>query len=276
MTGLIDTHLHLIYPDVAGYSWTDGIPPLANQPFNLPDYQTLIDGQGVEAALFMEAGADDADYQAETRFIAGLDGLAGLIASCRPEDDTGFEAWLEECAGLNVKGYRRILHVMPDELSQSETFRLNIRKIGARDLSFDVCVLARQLPIALELAKACDNTELVLNHCGVPDIGGAGLDPWRDDISALAALPHVACKISGLLAYCPPGKANLATIRPYFDHALAMFGPNRLVWGSDWPVVNLANGLPDWISVTNSLLAELSADDADAISRATAKRIYRL
>jgi len=276
MTGLIDTHLHLIYPDIAGYSWTDGIPPLANQAFTLPDYLGLIDGLNVDGALFMEAGVDDADYQAETRFIAGLDGLVGLIASCRPEVDTGFEAWLDECTSLNVKGYRRILHVMPDDLSQSTTFRSNIRKIGARNLSFDVCVLAGQLPIALELAMACDATQLVLNHCGVPDIAGAGLDPWRADISALAALPHVACKVSGLLAYCPPNSANLATIRPYIEHVIAEFGPDRLVWGSDWPVVNLANGLTDWISVTREIMAELSADEAAALAGGTAQRLYRL
>ncbi|MCR9138434.1 MAG: amidohydrolase [Alphaproteobacteria bacterium] len=281
MTPLIDTHQHLVYPDVAGYGWTDGIPPLANQPFTLDDYQGLADEQSVDRTLFMETGVDDADYQAEARFVAKLAGnpnsrIAGLIASCRPETDEGFSAWLDECASLNVVGFRRILHVMPDELSQSETFRRNVREIGNRDLVFDICFLERQLPIAVELAAACENTRLVLNHCGVPDIAGGNPDPWRSHMRNLAAQSNVTCKLSGLLAYCAPGEASLDTIRPYVDHVLDVFGPGRIVWGSDWPVVNLANGLPDWISVTQTILEGLSANEAEQIARKNASGVYKL
>lgn len=281
MTLLIDTHQHLVYPDIAGYGWTDGIPPLANQPFTLDDYQGLADEQSVGRTLFMETGVDDADYQAEARFVAKLaenphSRIAGLIASCRPESDEGFSAWLDECASLNVVGFRRILHVMPDDLSQSETFRRNVGEIGKRDLVFDICFLERQLPIAAELAAACDNTRLVLNHCGVPDIAGGNPDPWRSHMRDLAAQPNVTCKLSGLLAYCAPGEASLETIRPYVDHVLEVFGPGRIVWGSDWPVVNLANGLPDWISVTQTILSGLSAHEAEQIARKNASDVYKM
>ena len=280
MTPLIDTHQHLIYPDVAGYAWTDGIPALAGTAFRLDTYRQLA-GTDVAGTLFMETGVDDADYQAETRFVARLarqpdSGILGLIASCRPETDEGFDAWLDECAELNIVGFRRILHVMPDDLSQSERFRRNVRAIGARDRVFDMCFLARQLPIALALAEACDNTRLVLNHCGVPDIAGGGIDAWRADIDALAALPHVACKLSGLLAYCAPGDATLAAIRPYVDHVLETFGPTRMVWGSDWPVVDMANGLPDWLQVTRTILDGLSPDEAAQIAGENAIDIYRI
>lgn len=281
MIPLLDTHQHLVYPDVAGYGWTDGIPPLANQSFSLENYQGLADEAAVGHTLFMETGVDDSDYQAEARFVAKLaknpeSRIAGLIASCRPESDEGFEAWLDECASMNVVGYRRILHVMPDDLSQADTFRRNVREIGKRDLVFDMCFLERQLPIAAELAAACDNTRLVLNHCGVPDIAGGEPDPWRNHIRDLAALPNVTCKLSGLLAYCAPGEASLETIRPYVDHVLDVFGPGRIVWGSDWPVVNLANGLPDWISVTQTILSGLSTDEAERIAGKNASGIYRL
>ena len=281
MTALIDTHQHLVYPEVAGYGWTDGIPPLANKAFTLETYRALTGGTDILGSLFMETGVDDADYQAETRFVAGLagnkaNGILGIIASCRPETDAGFSDWLDECQGLGVVGYRRILHVMEDDLSQSRTFRRNVRAIGDRGLPFDMCFLPRQLPIALELARACDNTNLVLNHCGVPDIAGGGLDPWRADMTALAAQPNVTCKLSGLLAYCAPGQANLAAIRPYVDHVLAVFGPDRVVWGSDWPVVELANGLPDWIAVTGQILDQLGNSEAAAIGSRNAARIYNL
>ncbi len=281
MVRLIDTHQHLVHPDVAGYSWTDGIPPLANKAFDLDRYADLTAGEDVIGTVFMETGVDDADYRAETRFVADLarkkdSGILGLIASCRPEDDDGFSEWLDECDDLGVVGYRRILHVMPDALSTTATFRRNLRALGDRGKPFDLCMLPKQLGLGAELARACDNTTIVLNHCGVPDIASGGLDPWRADVATLAALPNVHCKLSGLLAYCAPGNATQEAIQPYVDHVLEVFGPARLIWGSDWPVVELANGLPDWLSVTQSLLAALSVDEAESIGHGNARKLFGL
>lgn len=279
MTALLDTHQHLIYPEAAGYGWTADIPPLADKAFTLDGYQALTKSADMIGSLFMETGVDDADYQAETRFVAGLakandSGILGLIASCRPEDDAGFTDWLDECDDLGVVGYRRILHVVDDAMSTTDAFRRNLRTLGNRGKVFDICFLARQLPIARDLAKACDSTQLVLNHCGVPDIAGGGLDPWREDIRALAAMPNVHCKLSGLLAYCSPGEATYEAIKPYVDHVFEVFGAERVVWGSDWPVVELANGLPDWLAVTSRILASLSEDEARAVGAGNAARLY--
>ncbi|CAN1511687.1 COG3618 Predicted metal-dependent hydrolase of the TIM-barrel fold [Paracoccaceae bacterium] len=275
----IDTHLHLIYRDKLGYGWTSGIPPLATGDFTLDDFAALTKGQGVTGALAMEAGVDDADYQTEARFVAGLvgqSGLLGQIASCRPEEDAGFDQWLDECEGLHVHGFRRILHVMPDDLSQTPTFRRNLAKIGARGWAFDICMLARQLPLALELARACPDQPLVLDHCGVPDIAGGGFADWATAMTKLAALPHVHVKLSGISAYCAPGTAGLATLKPWVDHVLTAFGPGRVVWGSDWPVVNLGIGLPDWIALTRDLLANLSVAEQGQIAQGNARRVYRV
>ena len=281
MVKLIDTHQHLVYPDVAGYGWTDGIAPLANKAFSLERYAELTAGHDVVGTLFMETGVDDADYKTEARHVSKLSqnhdsGIVGLIASCRPEDDAGFDDWLDECDDLGVVGFRRVLHVMPDDLSTASVFRKNLRVLGKRGKPFDLCVLPTQLQIGADLAGACEGTTFILNHCGVPDIGGSFIDPWRADITALAALPNVYCKVSGLLAYCAPGRATQETIQPYFDHALEAFGPSRMVWGSDWPVVDLANGLPDWLAVTQSMLGALSDDEADAIGSGTARKIFDL
>ena len=275
----IDTHLHLIHRDRLGYGWTAGIPPLATGDFTLDDYSALTAGQGIAGAVFMETGVDDVDYKAEARLVAGMvgqSGLLGQIASCRPEEEAGFDDWLDECEGLKVHGFRRVLHVMPDDLSQSPTFRRNLAKIGARGWAFDICVLARQLPIATDLAKACPDQPLVLDHCGVPDIAGNAFADWAKGITALAALPHVTAKLSGIAAYCAPGTANQATLQPWVDHILAAFGPARVLWGGDWPVVNLGTGLPDWIALSRVLLKNLSVADQLQIAQGTAKRVYRL
>ena len=281
MIGLIDTHQHLVYPDAAGYSWTKGTPVLAKNAFTLADYQALTEGLGIEATLFMETAVDDPDIAAETKLVSDLakssdSGIVGLIATCRPEIDKGFDAWLNDAKAQGAVGLRRILHVVDDDMSQSETFRANVRKIGGNGMTFDMCFLARQLPLAAELADACPDTSLVLDHCGVPDIAGGGLDPWREDIRRLSDRPNVACKLSGILAYCAPENATLEAIRPYVDHVLETFGPERMVWGSDWPVVDMANGIQDWLDVTRQILDELSDVEARFIAQETARRVYSI
>lgn len=279
MTDLIDTHQHLVYPDVARYSWTDGIAALANRAFTLDDYRAATGGASIVGTLFMEAAVDDPDTEVETRHIAGLasdpdNDILGLIATARPEKDDGFADWLDTAKSLGSVGIRRVLHVVDDDLSKSETFRANVRRIGAAGMTFDMCFLSRQLPIARELAAACPETRMILNHCGVPDIAGGGLDPWRADMRTLAELENVTCKLSGLLAYCAPDNSDHAAIAPYVDHVLEVFGPSRMVWGSDWPVVDLGGGLPKWLDVTDRILADLSSDEADRIGSGTAREIY--
>jgi predicted TIM-barrel fold metal-dependent hydrolase len=274
--GFLDTHQHLIYRNPLRYSWTDDIPVLAQRDFTLDDYAALTEDKDIIGTLFMEAGADDADYQAEAQFIAGLLGgkLLGQIASCRPETDAGFDRWLEACDDLGVKGFRRILHVMPDDLSRSEVFRRNLRKIGAKGLPFDLCVLARQHDIALDLLRACDDQVFVLDHCGVPDIAGGGFAPWAATLRHLADFPNLTCKLSGITAYCDQGRNSTGDLAPWVAHVLDCFGPERIVWGSDWPVADLGVGLPRWIDQTCALLTGLSPDEHAAISHKNARNIY--
>ena len=281
MIPLIDTHQHLIYRDISNYSWTKDIPPLAENSFTIQDYKNLTADLGVGGTIFMESGVDDPDYQKETSFVHSLfkdpeNSLIGLIVSIRPEKDDNFSKDLEETIEMGATGYRRILHVESDEISKSDTFRKNVRKMGDSGKTFDLCFLEKQLPVAIELAKACDNTTLILNHCGVPNIAGDTFESWSRDIKTISELPNVICKLSGLMAYCAPGTSSLDTIRPYVDHVLECFGVKRIVWGSDWPVVNLGKGLPEWITVTREILSKLSEDEANAIANGTAKTIYKV
>lgn len=274
---LIDTHQHLILRERIGYAWTTEFPILSGD-FTRADYARLTAGKGVIGSIFMETGVDDADYRAEARMVAdmvGTGGMLGQIASIRPEIVDGFDDWLDEAAGLKTVGFRRILHVVPDEVSQTETFRRNLRKIGRAGFPFDLNFLARQLiPIGVALVRACPDQAYILDHCGVPDVAAGEFDDWAAGIDALAAFPNVVVKLSGITTYCAPGTASVALIRPYVDHLLDTFGPDRMLWGGDWPVVNLGAGLPAWIDMTRALLADLSADEQFAIGQGTAQRVY--
>ena len=280
MIKLLDTHQHLVYRDVANYSWAKDIPPLATDNFTVENYLKLTEGLGIGGTLFMETGVDDPDYQNEAKYVQKLsdnpnNGIKGLIVSIRPEDDS-FDAWFNETLQMNVSGYRRILHVMPDETSQTQTFRDNVKKIGKAGKPFDICYLPTQLSIAYDFAKDCQEVNLVLNHCGVPSIAAGEIDQWGKDIKKLAELPNVYCKLSGLMAYCAPGTSSYETIKPYVDHALECFGPDRMVWGSDYPVVNAAKGIQEWLKVTNQILGQLSSDEATKIASSNAERIYKV
>ena len=281
MIPLLDTHQHLVYRNEANYSWTKDIPPLATEDFTVDSYLSLTKDLGIGGTLFMETGVDDPDYQKEAHFIKSLmddnkNGIKGLIFSIRPEENDNFDSWLEETLSMGVSGFRRILHVMPDDTSKSEVFRNNVKKIGNAGKPFDICYLPTQLNIAIDFAKACDDMHLVLNHCGVPSIAAGEIDQWGKDIKELSQLPNVICKLSGLMAYCAPGTSSLETIKPYVDHVLNCFGADRIVWGSDWPVVNLGKGIQEWIKVTREILSNLSKSEAESIGYLNAQNIYKV
>ena len=275
---LIDTHQHLILRAKLGYAWTTGLPALQGD-FTPEDYARLVAGKGVIGTVFMETGVDDGDYQAEARLIAGLvgkGGMLGQIASCRPDTDAGFDDWLQECRGLSVVGFRRLLHVVDDAMSQSEGFRRNIRKIGAAGYTYDMVFHAHQLRIAADLARACPDQVLVLDHCGNPDVAGDGFEAWLSGLKQMALLPHVWLKFSGITVNCTPGTASAAVLQRYTDAMLEVFGPARMIWGGDWPVVDLAVGLPAWIDLSRALLAGLSAGEQAMIGHQNARRVYGL
>ena len=280
---LIDTHQHLILREWIGYAWTEEFPILSGD-FTREDYAGLVSGTGVCATIFMETGVDDADYQTEARMVAGMVGtsvggvrMLGQIAGARPERDDGFDAWLDEVITLGVVGLRRILHVVPDDVSQTDTFRANLRKIGRAGLNFDLNFLSRQLiPVGVPLLRACPDQSYILDHCGVPDVAAGDWEVWKAGIDAVAAFENVVVKLSGITTYCAPGTASVPLIRPYVAHLLEAFGPQRMLWGGDWPVVNLGAGLPEWVRMTGELLSGLSEDEKTAIGAGTARRVYGL
>jgi len=280
-TPIIDTHQHLVYSDKWPYSWTDGIPALAGKSFRHEDYLRATEGTGIVGTVFMETSPDDPHSSEETRHVYDMASapesvIRGVIASCKPEEKTGFAAYLDSIRHPKLVGLRRILHVVPDELSASGHFAANLNLLPEYNLTFDMCFLARQLPAALSLARRCENVQFILDHCGVPDVGGRALDPWRDHIRQLAALPNVACKISGVIAYCDPSQATAEAVRPFVEHCLEQFEWNRVVWGSDWPVCNMTSGVADWVAISRELVRHADPTDRKKLFHDNAIRIYGL
>ncbi|WP_423066510.1 amidohydrolase family protein [Devosia sp. CN2-171] len=272
---IVDTHLHLVFMDRFTYPWLAGAGAL-NRDWHAEAYFTEAEKLGIEAALHMEVDVAESDMEAETRFVLGAHPkIAGAIAACRPESPD-FPAYLDRLAAIpGVKAFRRILHTSPDELSQSPLFAENLRLLGSRNLPFDLCVLARQLPVGGELVAKCPDTQFILDHCGVPDVAGNAIDPWRDNIKKLAELPNVAAKISGIVAYADPNW-TVDDLRPYVEHIIDSFGWDRVVFGSDYPVLTLTADLTRWVTALKEIVGGASPDEQAKLFHRNAERLYRL
>lgn len=273
---IFDTHLHLIDRGRLRYPWLAALPPL-DRDWDFDSYGATAARLGITDVLHMEVDVAEADIDAETAWIAELmarpgSPLRGAISAARPET-AGFAAWLERVDRKVVRGVRRVLHVVPDEVSQAPLFRENLRRLGAAGLPFDICMLQRQLPLAAALVDACPGTTFILDHCGVPDIAGGDFGDWAAKITELARRPNLHAKVSGITAYGPAGW-TAETLRPYVRHVIERFGPSRVVWGSDSPVCTLQSSLAEWVAVTHLLLADLSAGDRDAILQGNARRLW--
>jgi len=287
---IVDTHQHLWDLDRFSYAWIEAQPapgslaggrPGLRRSFRMEDYLAATAGLGVEKSVHLEADVDEPYMLDETRHVLALadqpgNPLEAIVACARPES-ADFVRYLDEIAGHpRVKGIRRILHTQPDELGQGATFRDNVRSLASYGLSFDICVLARQLPIAIRLVEHCPEVSFILDHCGVPQVKERILDPWRDHLRLIAGCPNVCCKVSGIVAYADPERWTPEDLRPYVEHVIECFGWDRVMFGSDWPVCTLSASYRQWVEALSSITANAEGSNRDKLFYENALRVYRL
>lgn len=251
MTAILDTHLHLVDRSRLTYPWIAGAGAgTLDRDWSHAEYAAEAAAAGITRALHLEGDMAENMIGAETELIDSLSArhdvpIAGIISACRPEND-GFAAEIERAQSRpSVVGSRRVLHVMPDALSQTA------------------------------LVDAAPETQFVLDHCGVPDIAGGGYDDWARDIGALALRENVVAKISGLPAYAMPGWQP-EDLRRWVYHVAECFWFDRLVWGSDWFVCTLGGELTKWVTASRALLDMASDEERAAVFSGNAQRIWNL
>jgi predicted TIM-barrel fold metal-dependent hydrolase len=277
---IVDTHQHLWDPDLFRYSWLQSVPSL-NRPFRMPDYLDATQGLNVVKSVHLEADVDEPFMLDETRYLLALadqpdNPLVGVVACGRPEKED-FRAYLDKIAGHpKLKGIRRVLHTQPDDVGQGRTFIQNIGSLEGYGLSFDLCVLAHQLPIAINLVAMCPGVTFILDHCGVPQVKEGILDPWRSHIAEIAQFPNVYCKVSGLVAYADPARWNEEDLRPYVEQVISCFGWERVFFGSDWPVCTLSASYKRWVETLQSLTRNAGDANQQTLFHDNAIRVYRL
>lgn len=272
---IVDTHLHLVYQDRFSYPWLGGAGAL-NRQWTVESFFAEGAPLGIEAALHMEVDVVEPQMLAETEAMLQIDPrVIGAIANGRPESPD-FPAYLEQLAALGrVRGVRRLLQGQSPALSQTALFRENLRRLPAFGMNFDICLKSHELDVAPGLIAACPDVQFVLDHCGNPKIAEGEWQSWTARIDAIAAHPNVVCKVSGILANVAPGW-TVDQLRPYVEYIIEAFGWDRVVWGSDHPVVTLFADLTKWVEATRAIISGASADEQARLLHVNAERVYRL
>ncbi|MEU6412739.1 amidohydrolase family protein [Microbispora sp. NPDC046933] len=279
----IDAHHHIWDLSRRPQTWLD--PPEMSpvrRDFTLSDYADAAAGAGIGTSVLVQVLPDAEETReflstaARSDVVAAVVGWADLT---RPDLAAELAALAASPGGDLLRGIRHLVQGEPDPrwLARNDV-RRGLRQVAAAGLSYDLLVLPHQLPAAIETVRALPELSFVLDHVAKPPIARGGMDPWAGLIRELAASPNVTCKLSGMITEARWDDWDAARLRPYAEVVLDAFGPDRLMFGSDWPVCLLAGSLPAWAGAADTLLAGagLSPGERDAVFRGTAARVYRL
>jgi L-fuconolactonase len=277
----VDAHVHFWDGGRMPYPWLSEVPALAG-PHTPAELAVEAGANPPAEIVFVESAVDPKHALQEVRWVEELSARHPLIAAivAQVAVDRGAEtetALAALAAHARVRGIRHIIEAHPEpNYCLRPVFVDGVRRAGEQGLSFDLCLKPAQLPASIELVRTCPGTSFVLDHAGKPDVRRGAIEPWREHIAALARLPNVVCKLSGLVTEADPATWTPDALRPYVDHLLSCFGAERLLFGSDWPVVNLAASYRGWLQTALELLAPLSAGARAAVMYESARRTYGL
>lgn len=275
MTAVIDAHVHYWRVDRGDYAWMTPDLPICRD-FLPADGKPLFDAAGVDGIVLVQAAATEA----ETRFMLSLGasdprvrGVVGWIDMEAPDTPDRLAVLADNPL---LRGIRPMWQDIPEDdwclrPGQDPAYRAVV-ELG---LSFDALARVRHLRLLPQLIERHPGLPLVIDHAAKPEIAAGGYASWRRGMATLASYPHVCCKLSGLVTEAAPG-APLADIAPYAEAVLELFGPHRVMFGSDWPVVTTHRGYADWWSWAHQLTAHLPQADQAAVFGGTACRFYGL
>src|SRR5882724_3625453 len=278
---IVDSHVHMWDPVQFCYTWLDGLPTL-NRSFKPVDFRAASASANVSKIIFVECGCEPTQSLAEVDWISNLTKsearLKGIVAHTSLERGDEARAELEILASRSlVKGVRRNLQSEPDpEFCLRPKFLAGVRLLAEFGFTIDLCLRREQLPAATELVRRVPEVTFTLDHLGKPDVRNKMFQPWANDLKALAVLPNVVAKVSGLTTEADWSAWRPADLTPYLNHALQSFGTRRLMFGSDWPVMTLATDYHRWLETVRAQLPLSKEEDWEQLFHTNAERIYRV
>jgi L-fuconolactonase len=278
---ITDTHVHLLDTRRFSYSWAAGAPKLGRD-WTIADLTARAAPYVIENMVFAEVDVDMPQYMDEALWVQSLADqeprLKGCVACLPLERGAALEPEMERLAKLPVmRGIRRLIQNQPDpDFAVKPDFVAAVKLLPKYGLSFDICIYHHQFPAVLKLVRQCPDVSFILDHIGKPGIRDGLTEPWKAHIRELATMPNVVCKLSGVTTEADHAHWTRDQLRPYIDHVIACFGFDRLMYGGDWPVCELAGEYKTWLGVLDWATAGCTPGERRKLFRDNGIRAYRL
>ena len=265
------------------YAWLAGAGPVLERDYVpddlVPELASLVD-PGSASFVFVQADCRAEQGVAEAAWVQGLASVGApvraIVAHASLERGAGCEAELEQLVREVplASGVRRLLQDEPPGFVADSSLVAGVRLLAAHGLTMDLCVRQHQLDEVAELVESCPDVLFVLDHLGKPRIASEELAAWASSLSRIAAHPNVRCKLSGLMSEAPPDRRTASGLRPWLGHALDAFGPDRCMFGSDWPVLTGAGGYGEWYEIVLDAISDVPEEQRGRVLSGTAAATY--
>lgn len=273
----IDSHQHFWKFDPIRDSWIDGSMAVIQRDFLPDDLKPLLDKNGIDGCVAVQADQSEA----ETAFLLGnandydfIKGVVGWVDLRSPELDNRLEYYSRF---KKLKGFRHVLQGEADRaLMLMPAFMNGIKALKKHDFTYDILIYPDQLKYVPEFVKAFPDQKFVVDHIAKPYIKAGKIDEWAKDTKALAGFENLYCKLSGMVTEADWNGWKPEDFTPYLDVVFETFGTKRLMFGSDWPVCNVAGGYDKVVSIVKEYTAKLSGDENDDVWGNTAIGFYKL
>jgi predicted TIM-barrel fold metal-dependent hydrolase len=284
MTPLVDCHQHLWDLSKFKLAWVKDGDPLASS-HTLKEYAEAAQGLNIVKAVYMEVDVVEEQQQKEADYIIDLiKSKAGptvaAVVSGRPNKGEAFKTYVNQFKGSPyVKGLRQVVHTehTPPGYSTTKEFIAGVRYLGEIGLRWDICIRPADLPDAAKLVSECPHTRFILDHCGnAPILDAKKMEQWKKDIAKVAEHKNVVGKVSGIIASVKKGAWSVDQLAPAVNHTLEVFGPDRVMWASDWPVCTLGAALKEWVTAAKEIVHDRPAEQQRKLFHDNAVRFYGL
>ena len=272
----IDAHHHFWHYNTQDYGWISDEMAVLRRDFLPADLKPELDRAGIDRVVSVQARQCVEETEWLLKLAEENDFIAGVVGWL-PIASPGFPALLEKYAA-NPK-LRAIRHVVQDEPDDrfilGEAFNRGIDRLVHTHLVYDILIFERHLPYAIEFVKRHSEEQIfVLDHIAKPKIAAGEMQPWADNLRKLAAFPNVFCKLSGLVTEADIRNWTPDQLRPYVETVLEAFGPERVMFGSDWPVCTCATNYSAWRGLVGDFISRLSENEQAQIMGGTALKAY--
>jgi L-fuconolactonase len=277
----IDSHHHLWDLSVRDQEWIvgDEMQPIRRN-FAISDLKDVIKSSRIDRTVLVQTVTDYSETP-ELLAIAQSEHLVGAVVGWlqidAPDAIARLHQYLDLPGAEYLKGIRDIAqdHPDPNYLSKPQTIA-NVKKLGELGITFDLLTKTPELAAAVKLVRACPDVQFVMDHISKPYIAKKEIEPWKTLMTELATLPNVLCKVSGLVTEANWKTWEVKDFKPYVDHVIEIFTPQRLMFGSDWPVANLGGTYSQIVELAEALTSGLSPSEAEFFWHKSAAAAYRL